>query len=702
MCLNVEIFRFAPAFSIRFRAVRGRSEDLWMISRDMAADRILPYGEWPSPLRIADVVAGAARLGTLLHAGDSLWWTEGRPGDQGRNALCRMVPGEGPAAIVTVLSNPWNVRNRVHEYGGGTLAGDGGRLWFCHDGDAGIHQLDDGRSEPQALLVVPGLRFADLQWCASRGSLLAVCEDHREAGREPRNMLVEIDVDGDRRGEWRVLASGQDFYSNPTPSPDGRWLAWMSWRHPDMPWDASELWCAPWTAEGPGVAVRLAGGCEVSVFQPAWSPGGELHLVSDRSGWWNLWRIGSADLERAMLGGQPARLSARCPLAAEFGQPQWEFGMRSYGFAGDGSVVAIARGEGTARLGRIPAQGGGFHALPLAWSEFRGLQVAGERAWCFAGSADRGETLLELDLASGEARELLPSQATIDPALVSRPRSVHFPGSGGHDTQAFFYAPHHPGIRGPAHQRPPLIVINHGGPTASTSATLRLAVQFWTSRGFAVFDVNYGGSTGFGRAYRRRLDHRWGVVDVEDAVAGVRWLVEQDLVDPLRTAIRGSSAGGFTTLAALAFHRVFRAGVSLYGIGDLSLLAADTHKFESRYLDRLVAPWPEGADIYTARSPLAHVNRMECALLLLQGAEDPVVPPNQAETMYQAVRAKGLPVACLVFPGEQHGFRRAETLERALGAELAFYGRVFGFQPAEPLEPLEIANLPDAGEAGLT
>ncbi|MDE3010934.1 MAG: S9 family peptidase [Pseudomonadota bacterium] len=653
----------------------------------------LPFGAWPSDIGLADVAAGSVRLGNLNHAAGRLWWTEGRPLDQGRNCLCSLAADGSESGPLTVLSGEWNVRNRVHEYGGGALASDGRRVWFCHDGDAGVHELGGLEGvTPQCLIATAGLRFADLVWCGGRGSLLAVCEDHRQDGREAANRLVEIVVDGAQRGTLRVLAQGADFYSSPAPSPDGRWLAWLSWQHPAMPWDASELWCAEWRSEGLAEPVLLSAGPEQSIFQPAWSPDAELHLVSDHSGWWNLYRIDAAALGAAMDARRPASLRALCPMAAEFGTPQWEFGMRSYGFTSTGTLVAIARSEGRAQLGIVDPVSASFRAFASDWEDFRALQPGADRAWCLAGAPDCSECLIEVDLAHGTSRMLSGTRGAT--AHFSRPRAIVFPGSGGAPTHAFFYPPWHASVRGPAQQQPPLIVINHGGPTAATSSTLRLAVQFWTSRGFAVLDVNYGGSTGFGRAYRARLDGNWGVVDVEDAVAGVRWLAAQGLVDGARAAIRGSSAGGFTTLAALAFHRAFRAGVSLYGIGDLSLLARDTHKFESRYLDRLVAPWPQGEAIYRARSPIEHIDGIDAALLLLQGEDDRVVPPNQAETMYAAARAKGLPVALLLFPGEQHGFRRADTLIRALAAELAFYGRIFGFEPADALPPLEIANLP--------
>ncbi len=661
-----------------------------------AAAQVLPYGSWPSPLSAQQVASAGVRLGGLVLSGDRLLWTEGRPAEGGRTALCSRVldaaigGGMAPVIGTTLLDPPWNVRNRVHEYGGGSVASDGVRIWFCHDADRAIHQWTPDATgaggQIERLHGSEGCSYADLSWCGHSRQLLAVCQDEGLGGQEPWNRLIAIAVEGAARGRAVTLASGHDFFSNPTPSPDGSWLAWLSWDHPNMPWDGTTLWCAAWH-DGVTHAPRvIAGGTQESVFQPAWSPAGDLHFVSDRSGWWNLYCC-------AVPGQGAAEVHALSPLDAEFGMAQWEFGMRTYGFLADGTLIAIARQDGLARLGRIPAGGGRFEPFSMPWNDLRALQVQGRLICCIAGSPTRGECLLQVEPEQGAWQVLGTDQPTIADALVSVAEPVRFPGSGDMTSHAFFYAPHLPGVEAPAGTQPPLIVINHGGPTSATSATLRLAVQFWTTRGFAVLDVNYGGSTGYGRAYQQRLRGQWGIVDVEDAVAGAQWLAQAGRVDGARMAIRGSSAGGFTTLAALAFHRVFRAGVSLYGIGDLSLLAQDTHKFESRYLDSLVAPWPAGAEIYAARSPLKHIERFEGALLLLQGAEDRVVPPNQAEAMYQAVRQKGVPVAYLLFPGEQHGFRRQETVIRALQAELTFYGKIFGFTPADAPDPLPIANL---------
>jgi len=512
---------------------------------------------------------------------------------------------------------------------------------------------------------------------------LAICEDHRDApASEAQNYLVAISLQGETRGQCRVLAEGHDFFSNPIPSPDGTQLAWMTWDHPNMPWDSSSLWCAEWTEDGQLKPRHVAGGQDESLFQPSWSPDGRLHGVSDRSGWWNLYVFNEGQAPRNL-----------CPMEAEFATPQWEFGMRTYGFQPNGEIVALARSGGYAQLGTLPAEGGSFSAIDLPWREFRAIQVGEGKAWCFAGSPTHSECLIEIDLLSRASLSLGGvTQRTPYHTLFSQPETLVCPGSGGARTHAFFYRPSHPEFEGEEGQRPPVIVMNHGGPTSACSSTLKLAIQFWTSRGFALLDMNYGGSTGFGRAYRARLDGNWGVVDVEDAVRAVAYLAEQGEIDGTRAAIRGSSAGGYTTLAAMTFHHTFRVGVSLYGIGDLGLLASDTHKFEYRYLDRLVAPWPEGKAIYEARFPLSHIDQLQGALLILQGAEDKVVPPNQAERMYEAAKNKGLPVSYILFPGEQHGFRKAETMRAALSAELFFYGKIFGFEPADRIDSIPIDN----------
>lgn len=652
-----------------------------------------PFGSWPSPIRVEDVISGSNRMGGLTLAGQQLLWTESRPADQGRQALCaRHGAGSADQAELTLLASPWNVRNRVHEYGGGAFTAHDNTVWFCHDGDGAIYEwVNSGeipaeqvpQDNPCKLHGVEGCRYADLTPFPQANLLLAVCEDHRDpSAKEPRNYLVGITVSGPKRGQQRVIAEGHDFYSNPCPSNNGKHIAWMAWDHPNMPWDQSTLWCADWTDDGPSHIRMIAGGQDESVFQPSWSPNNQLHFVSDRSGWWNIY---------AVMGEQEAPINL-CPIEAEFATAQWEFGMRTYGFTSHGDLVAVARSGGFAQLGTIPAKGGPFSSMDLPWREFRALQVGESKAWCFAGSPTHSECLIEIDIGLKCALPLGVLNRSPYSSLLSQPQAMVCTGSGGDETHAFFYRPHHPEYEGLDGQCPPVIVMNHGGPTSACSSTLKLAIQFWTSRGFALLDMNYGGSTGFGRAYRARLDGNWGVVDVEDAVRAVAYLAEHGEIDGECAAIRGSSAGGYTTLAAMTFHQTFRVGVSLYGIGDLALLAADTHKFESRYLDRLVAPWPEGKPLYEERSPLAHIDQLQGALLILQGAEDKVVPPNQAESMYQAAKSKGLPVSYILFPGEQHGFRKAETMKAALLAELFFYGKLFGFEPADSIEPIPIDN----------
>ena len=417
-------------------------------------------------------------------------------------------------------------------------------------------------------------------------------------------------------------------------------------------------------------------------MQPAWSPDGRLHFVSDRTGWWNLYRLGEA-------GPVPV-----CPMSAEFAGPAWSFGGRWYGFLDADTILACFTEAGRWHLARIELASGRLTRLPLPWTELSGLSIAGGQALLRAGAPDRPAAILLLEPASGQTRELRSAGALpVDPAWLARPEATEFPSGPGESAHALYYPPTSPEFVAAAGERPPLIVKSHGGPTGSTSSELRLATQFWTSRGFAVCDVDYGGSTGYGRAYRSRLDGRWGEVDVADCVNAARALVADGRADARRLAITGGSAGGYTTLCALTFHDVFRAGASHYGISDLEALARDTHKFESRYLDRLVGPWPEAREVYRARSPIHHVDRLSCPIIFFQGLEDAVVPPNQAEMMVEALRHKGLPVAYLAFAGEQHGFRKAETIQRVLLAELTFYGRVFGFVPADALSDLAIENL---------
>lgn len=643
--------------------------------------QVAPYGSWRSPITARWIVADAVGLGAIALAGDLLVWSESRPGEGGRTALVRRDRDGSPRDL---LPRPWSARSRVHEYGGGSFTATADTVYFVDDREQRVVACRLDGTAPTYLTAPSVRRHADFTVDARRGRLIGVCEDHA-ARPEPTNFLTSIPLAGCEQGS--VLVSGHDFYSSPRLSPDGTRLAWLAWRHPNMPWDETELWVAALDEAGnPCDARCAAGGNGESIFQPEWSPGGMLHFVSDRSGFWNLYRCGATD---------DTVVEALCPRDAEFGLPQWAFGMTTYGFADEHLIVCCFAERGQWRLARLDTRDRRLTPLDVPFASFSELVVRGSRAWFIAGSATMPPALVELDHARGEHRVVRRSASLdLDPGYVSAAQPIEFPTSDGRSAHAFYYPPVNRDFVAPAGELPPLRVRSHGGPTAATDGSLRLPIQYWTSRGFAVLDVNYSGSTGYGRAYRERLAGAWGVVDVEDCVAGARFLAARGLADPQRLTISGGSAGGYTTLCALVFHDVFAAGASHYGIGDLAALAADTHKFESRYTDSLIAPWPAGEALYRARSPLHHADRLARPVIFFQGLDDKVVPPNQAEAMVAVLRAKQLPVAYVAFPGEQHGFRKAENIVRALEAELDFFGRILGFTPADEIEPVEIENLP--------
>ena len=637
---------------------------------------VAPFGSWASPVTTELIVGETIRLGQLAVLDGDIFWTEGRPQEQGRNVL---VWCSADGHLQDLTPAPLNVRSRVHEYGGGAFTVGRRAGFFTNDADQQLWRIRAGE-EPQALTAEPGKRHADAVIDAQHKRLICVREDHSVGSGEAVTTVVGVKLSN---GATTVLASGHDFFSTPRVSPDGRQLAWLSWDHPNMPWDGTVLWLADMLPDGSlGTPVRVAGSTTESIFQPSWSPRGELHFVSDRSGWWNLYRV---------RGGQ---VQALHPMAAEFGLPQWAFGMSTYGFDARGCIVCTCVDAGRSLLALIDADTGRFEPIDTPFCSIRELQV-GVDFVVFIGASDAApEAVIRLDLQTGAQRVLRPSsRATLAAEHVSVAQAISFPTEGGLTAHAFYYPPKNADHRGPEGERAPLIVIDHGGPTGASGAEFKWSVQYWTSRGFAVVDVNYGGSSGHGRAYRERLDGQWGVVDVDDSVNAARFLIARGDVDAERVMIRGSSAGGYTTLCALTFRSFFKAGASHYGIGDLEALALDTHKFESRYLDKLIGPYPERRELYIERSPVHHTERLNSPMILFQGLEDKAVPPAQAQAMFDAVRAKGLPVALLMFEGEQHGFRRAETIRRVLQAELAFYGRVFGFTPAGPPVALEIHNL---------
>ena len=639
---------------------------------------VAPYGSWKSPITAELIATGTIGLGQIALDGDDTYWVEMRPSEAGRSVLVHRTP-EGQISDATPA--PFDVRTRVHEYGGGAFCVADGTVCFSNFSDGRLYRHVLGGT-PQPLTPEGPFRYADLVVDRHRGRLICVREDHSAAGQQPINTLVSVPLDGG--GAPRVLVAGADFYSTPRLHPDGTHLAWLAWNHPNMPWDGTELHVAALAADGSlGGSEQIAGGAAESIFQPEWSPDGTLHFVSDRTGWWNLYRW------------QGQRTEPLCPMEAEFGLPQWVFGMSLYGFASAAQLVCTYAQRGQRHLATLDIQTGALTPIALGFTEFDGVRVATRRVVFHGGAPTHALALMQLDLETQRLQVLRRSmEVGVDAKYISTPEPVEFPTEHGRTAHALSYAPRNDDYAAPNAELPPLLVMSHGGPTAATSSTLRMAVQFWTSRGIAVLDVNYGGSTGYGRDYRRRLDGQWGVVDVDDCVNGARHLVQRGLVDGNRLAIRGSSAGGYTTLCALTFRNLFKAGASYYGIGDLEALARDTHKFEAHYEERLVGPYPARRDLHHARSPIHFTARLSCPVIFFQGLDDEVVPPSQAEAMVAALRAKHLPVAYVPFAGEQHGFRRAATIQRAFEAELYFYSRVFKFPLADSVEPVHIENLP--------
>jgi len=638
---------------------------------------VAPYGSWRSPIAPEVVAEARRRLAAPKIAGDgAVWWAEGRPAEGGRVVLMRRPAGGEPEAVTAAEVN---VRTRVHEYGGGAwaLAGDD-LVLFVDFADQRLYR-QRLNEEPVAITPEPsspaGLRYADMRLCPDGCTVVCVREAH--GAGEAENQIVALALDGS--GEPAVLASGRDFYSFPRVSPDGAWLAWTCWDHPNMPWDGTELWVAPL---GDTADARLvAGGPEESVFQPEWDAAGRLHFVSDRDGWWNLYRE---------EGEEVAQLTAE---RAELGHPQWLFGGSTYAFLAGGSTVFMRCERGEERLFLLDPGAERLRDLGLPYTSFgfpslsvRGTQVA------FAAASPAAETAVVIyDVAGGEPEEVRSAgEDSIAAGYISAPRPIEFPTSGGETAHGFYYPPANAGFEGPAGELPPLIVQSHGGPTSHATPYLDREYLFWTSRGIGVVDVNYRGSSGYGRPYRQRLRGGWGVLDTEDCIAAARHLAETGEVDSERLAIRGGSAGGYATLCALVFHDDFATGASYYGVADTETLAEDTHKFESRYLDGLIGPYPQEQALYRERSPIHFVEQLRAPVILFQGLEDEVVPPSQAETMVAALKRNGVPHAYLAFAGEAHGFRRAETEVRCLEAELYFYGRILGFAPADELEPVEI------------
>lgn len=639
--------------------------------------RIASYGAWDSAIAPGDAVGAARSVADIELDNGVVWLTELRPDAAGQAQIVRLRP-DGVAE--DVLPAQLSARTRAHEYGGGALLADKGIVYFTNDSDQRIWRDAPG-AKPQPLTPEGPWRYADMVADPARGRLIAVREDHSGEG-EAKNALVAIDL---ASGAVRELWGHSDFVAAPRLSPDGGRLAWIAWDHPNMPWDATTLHIA--TLDAGGAIARTYDVCPASegfaVNQPVWAEDGSLYYLSDEPGDWSLyrWRAGTRELVAHLDG--------------EIGSPQWNFRTRSYDIAGN-RAVAILTKEGVDSLVTIDLATGTARPVATPFSAIAPRLLAdGRSAIVLAASADQGFALWRCPLDGGKpVLAHRPAGAAVSAAYASRPHALAFPTGGGATAHAFYYPPLNPRFAAPEGEHPPLIVTVHGGPTAGAKPMLTAWRSYWTSRGFAILDVNYRGSTGFGRAYRKALDLRWGEADIEDVVAGARYCAASGLADGARMAVYGGSAGGYVVLAALAFHPdVFKAGVNLFGISDLEALAADTHKFEAHYTDTLIGRLPEAKAIYRARSPLYAADAIRAPLLTLQGLDDKAVPPSQSQAIYDAVKAKGIPTAYLAFAGEGHGFRKAENQIRSLTATHYFLARVFGLDVPADIPPLAIDNL---------
>ena len=646
-----------------------------------------PYGSWASPITPGVLLQGTVHMRNQMTRWDGadLYWSELRPYEGGRIVVCKRAAG---GAISDVTPSGFNARSRVHEYGGGHYAVAGGTVFFTNFQDQRLYRHDSGR-EPRPITPDADVRHADMLVDSRRGRVVAVREDHSTGAREAVNTIVSIDADG--RGDAVTLASGDDFYASPRLSPDGDRIAWHTWNHPHMPWDASEIWVGELDGEGRVTSRRkVAGGANESVLQPEWSPTGELYFVSDRNDWWNLYRARGE-------GDEPV-----CRRAAEFGAPQWVFGQRFYAFNGPDEIVCVFNESGGAKLGRIDLNTGRLQQIELLYTTLHNVQVADGKAVMYASSATLAERVLVVDLETLAQEVVKVANPThIEPGYFSVPRPIEFPTEGGKTAHALYYPPRNQDFEAPAGEKPPLVVHCHGGPTGTAGPTYPFEYQYWTSRGFALVDVNYGGSAGYGRAYRQRLKGTWGVVDVDDCINAARHLVAEGHVDPDRISITGGSAGGFTVLLSLTKRDFYDAGASHYGIGNLELFDSTTHKFESRYDEWLIGPYPERRDVYRDRSAINFADRLSCPVVLFQGLDDRIVPPSQAETFVAVCKDMKLPYAYVAFEGEQHGWRKDSTIKRAIEGELYFLSQVFGFEAAGDIESLEIENFtprPGVGE----
>ena len=642
----------------------------------MNRSRVASFGSWKSPITSDLIVSKTISIDSIALDRHNIYWLEKRPQEKGRNLIVGHFPDRGTEDITP---QPFSVRTKIHEYGGGAYTIQDNTIYFSNYADGRIYQQIIG-TQPYALTKRSAKRYADLIIDRKRERLICVCEDHSLNNSEPENTIISIDL---TNGKTQTLIEGSDFYSSPRLSPDGRYLCWISWDRPNMPWDSSYLWLAEFDRDGAVARPQLVAGEQTeSICEPKWGSDGTLYFSSDRTNWWNIYRRNNSGTVEILH-----------EMAAEFAYPHWVFGISTYGIANNALVCAYSM-DGCWHLGTIDLETRKFQEINTRYTNISDLQVRDNTVFFVGGSPTETSAVVKIELDTGKEEILKRAgDLTIDPDYLSLPEAIAFPTTDNAVAYAWYYPPQNKDYIAPTSELPPLVVKSHGGPTAAASVDLNLRIQYWTSRGFGYVDVNYGGSIGYGRQYRQRLDGKWGIVDVDDCVNAAKYLVKQNRVDGDRLVITGSSAGGYTTLAALTFRDIFKAGASYYGVSDLEILAKDTHKFESRYLDGLIGRYPEERNTYQERSPIYHTEQLNCPVIFFQGLKDRVVPPNQAEMMFDAIKAKGLPVAYIVFEQEAHGFRIAENIKQALDSEFYFYARVFGFEPADAIEPIEIINL---------
>lgn len=642
----------------------------------MSQKSMSPYGSWKSPISTDLITQDAVGIENVILTGQDLYWIETLPTEAGRNTMIRQSVNGSPIELTPA---PFNVRTRVHEYGGASFLVHGPDLYFSNFEDNLLYKRNENHTiEP--ITDDSNHRYADASVDTLRGRLYWVREDHTESSIFAETAIIAMDTDGSNE---KVIVSGNDFYSNPCISPDSKQLAYLTWNHPNMPWDETELWVADLNDNGSvSNARQVAGGPNESVIQPVWSPDGGLYFLSDRTGWWNIMRQTSSGVE------------AICPIDAEFGSPSWIFGKSDYAFIDKTTIVATYTQNGASQLAKVDVQTGKLQPYEVRFTSFSFIQSNGNELAFIAASPSEFPCVVRMDPEGTRIEEIrISSKLTLDADYLSMPELIEYPTEGEKTAHAIYYRPKNRGFVAPLDEKPPLLVHVHGGPTSSSSPTLNLVIQYWTSRGFAVVDVNYGGSTGYGREYRERLKGNWGIVDVQDCANAAKYLIERGEADSSRVAISGGSAGGYTTLASLVFTDVYSAGASHFGLSELEIFANETHKFESRYMDGLLGPYPEAKNIYYERSPINFTDRLSCPVIFFQGLDDKIVPPNQAELMVEALKAKGLPVAYLAFEGEGHGFRMAQNIKRSIEGEFYFYSKVFGFTPADEIEPVPIDNL---------